>query len=322
MRIINAEQTRKLLPMAECIDAMDPAMCATSDGSIRIPPRVLFPLVDDSGFFATMPGSSLEALGAKVVSFLPDNPSRGRPAIGGFVTLFDHQTGSPLALVDGAVITDVRTAAASGLAVRQLARPDARTCGIFGSGGQADVHIEAMCAVRPIEEVVIWGRNLQKAEALAQRHSGRHGASVRATDDPAEAGACDLVCTGTLAREPILRGEWVQPGAHVSLVGAHNLNTREADSDLIAKAKVYVDSLESTRNEGGDVMIPIQEGVIDESHIMGEIGQLLLGDIPGRQSDEEITLYNSLGVVSQDLYAAAHVYRQAKEQNVGTVVEF
>jgi ornithine cyclodeaminase len=322
LRIINARQTRQLLPMSECIDAMEPAMLATSTGDMRIPPRLLFNLVDDSGFFAAMPGSSLEALGCKVVSFLPANPSKGLPAINGFVTLFDHASGNPLALIDGRVVTDVRTAAASGLAARHLARADASSCGILGTGAQADAHIDAMCAVRPVQEVVIWGRSLQKAQGLVVRHEGRQGIACRATSDPAEAGACDLVCTATISIEPVLEGAWLQPGAHVSLVGAHTLTSREADTETILKSLVYIDYLESTLNEGGDIMIPIQEGAIDVSHIVGEIGQLLNGEIAGRESEDEITLYNSLGVVSQDLFAALHVLAQAEIRDIGTVVDY
>jgi ornithine cyclodeaminase len=322
--ILNAEETAALLPMSECVDVMEEAMAATSSGSMLIPPRLIFNLIDNTGFFGAMPGSSSEMpfFGAKIVSFLPGNPAKGMPAVGGFVTLFDRETGEPRALVAGGVITDIRTAAASAMAARHLARADARSCGIFGTGGQAKVHIEAMCAVRPVEDVVIWGRDPAKAEALALKHAHLEGIVVRATDDPAEAGACDLVCTTTVAKEPILKGEWVQPGAHISLVGAHALGTREADTELVVKSKVYVDSLESTLNEGGDIMTPVQEGAIDESHIWGEIGQLLGGEIQGRNSDDEITLYNSLGVVSQDLYAARYVLQQAQAKGLGTEVAF
>lgn len=297
-------------------------MTATSAGAITIPPRLLFDLVDKRGFFAAMPGSSLQALGSKIVSFLPGNPAQGRPAIGGFVTLFDPESGQPLAIIDGRVVTDVRTAAASGMAARQLARKGATRCGILGAGGQADVHIDAMCAVREIDEVLIWARKPQQARALAERHELRHGIRCRATGDPAEAGACDLICTTTISIEPILKGAWVQPGAHVSLVGSHSLASREADTELILKSRVYVDYLESTLNEGGDIMIPIGEGAIDASHIVGEIGQVLTGEIAGRENDQEITLYNSLGIVSQDLYAALHVLKQAELSGIGTVVDF
>lgn len=322
LRILNAEQTSDLLPMSECIDVMEQAMAATSSGAITIPPRLLFDLIDERGFFAAMPGSSLQALGSKIVSFLPENPAKGRPAIGGFVTLFDPESGQPLAIIDGRVITDVRTAAASGMAARRLARKGASSCGILGAGGQADVHIDAMCAVREIDEVLIWARKPEQARALAERHELRHGIRCRATSDPAKAGACDLVCTATISIEPILKGEWVQPGAHISLVGSHSLTSRESDTELIIKSKVYVDYLESTLNEGGDIMIPVGEGAIDEGHIVGEIGQVLTGEIAGRENDREITLYNSLGIVSQDLYAALHVLKQAESRGIGAVVDF
>ena len=324
LRIINGEETAALLPMDECIDVMEAAMLATSADTMLIPPRLIFNLIDGSGFFGAMPGSSseLSSFGAKIVSYLPGNPARGRSAIGGFVTLFDREFGTPSAIIAGDVITDVRTAAASGMAARHLARSDAKSCGIFGTGGQAHAHIDAMCTVRSIDTVVIWGRNLARAEALAERHAHRKGVSVRATDDPEEAGSCDLVSTTTSSKVPVLRGAWVKPGAHVSLVGAHAVDTREADTNLIVKSMVYVDSLESTLNEGGDIIIPVQEGVIDESHIVGEIGQLLAGDIQGRENDNQITVYNSLGVVSQDLYAAQHVLAKAEREGLGIVVEF
>jgi len=324
MLIINAEQARTLLPMAECIDVMEPAMRAASSKSVLIPPRTLFQLQDDSGFFAVMPGASeaLQAYGAKVVSYHPGNARQGRPPIQGFVTLFDHHTGEPRAIIDGNVITNVRTAAASGLATRRLARPDARSCGIFGAGALAEVHIEAMCLVRPIERCVIWARNLARAQALAERCSAQYEVEFIATGEPQEAAACDVICTTTASPDPVVRGEWIRPGAHLNLVGAHKLSNREADTAAIVKSRVYVDLMESTRNEGGDIMIPIQEGAISEDHIIGEIGQLLAGLIAGRLHEQDITVYNSLGITSQDLYAALHVLNKALKSGTGTRVTF
>jgi ornithine cyclodeaminase/alanine dehydrogenase-like protein (mu-crystallin family) len=321
---LNAEETRRLLPMDQCIEVMKPAMIAASSGSMYIPPRTLFQLQDDSGFFAVMPGASKElgTYGAKVVSYHPANSASDLPAIQGFVAVFDHQTGQPRAIMDGGVITDIRTAAASGLATQLLARPDAGSCGIFGAGALADVHLQAMCTVRPVEECVIWARRREQAEALAEKHRARSSVAVRATDDPGEAGACDIVCTTTASPEPVLHGNWVKPGAHINLVGAHNISSRESDTNLIKKSTIYVDLLESTLNEGGDVMIPIREGAVNADHIIGEIGQLLTGDIHGRTNQRQITVYNSLGITSQDLYAARHVMEKALEQGAGTQVSF
>lgn len=322
--ILNAEETRRLLPMEQCIDVMEPAMIAASSGSMYIPPRTLFQLQDDSGFLAVMPGTSQElgSYGAKVVSYHPANSAKGLPAIQGFVAVFDHQTGKPRAIMDGGVITDIRTAAASGLATRLLARRESRSCGIFGAGALADVHLQAMDTVRPIEECIIWARRREQAEALAEKHGARSGVNARATDDPREAGACDIVCTTTASPVPVLHGDWVRRGTHVNLVGAHTINSREVDTNLIVKSKVYVDLLESAINEGGDVMIPVQEGAIDREHIVGEIGQVLMGEVQGRRNRQEITVYNSLGITSQDLFAASHVLQKALARGAGTEVRF
>lgn len=311
--LIDAARVRELMTMADCIDAMAEAMAAASSGRIATPPRIIMPLIDKTGYFGVMPGSSAEprVYGAKIVSLHPGNPARGLPAIQGFVALFDHDTGRPVALVDGAEITGMRTAAASGLATRLLARPDASTAGIFGTGVQAATHLEAMLAVRPIRSVLVWGRTRSKVEAFARAQAERHEVPVRAAAAE-EAAACDVVCTVTGAPEPVVRGAWVADGAHVNLVGAHSPTTREADTALVARARVYVDSMESTLNEGGDLLIPMREGAIGRDHIVGEIGQLVLGRIEGRRSPREVTLYNSLGVVGQDLVAAHLVYRRAR----------
>jgi alanine dehydrogenase len=197
-----------------------------------------------------------------------------------------------------------------------LARPDARSCGIFGTGVQAATHLEAMCAVRPVERIHVWGRNFDKAVAWAQQQAELTGRPVTPSQDPAEVASCDLVCTVTAAREPILEGAWVRPGTHVNLVGSHTLTTREADSALIARSKVYVDLMESVRNEAGDLMIPIQEGAIRLDQIRGEIGRVVNGELAGRTGFDEITLYKSLGIAAQDLYAAWHVYRRTQPQGV------
>lgn len=281
------------------------------------------PLADDSGSFGLMPGSLLEppVYGAKVLSLHPDNPSRGLPMIQGFVVLFDHSNGELKALIEGAEVTAIRTAAASGLATRELARRSSSTHGVFGTGVQAATHIDAIAAVRPIEKVLVWGRDYAKAQAFADQQAARTAADIIAVDDPEPAANCDVVSTATAAADPVLRGAWLQPGAHVNLVGAHTATTREADSDALARSSIYVDLLDSAMNEAGDVLIPIQEGRVSASDIVGEIGQLLLGDIKGRADDDQITLYKSVGVVAQDLFAAEYVLREAEARSKGLVVD-
>jgi ornithine cyclodeaminase len=239
----------------------------------------------------------------------------------GYVSLFEHDTGTPVALIEGSSVTAIRTAAASGLATRELARQDARTHGIFGTGVQAVTHIDAVSCVRDIGTVIVWGRDPGKTRHFAARQSERTGLEVTATDDPAEAARCDVVSTVTAATEPVLRGEWLQPGAHVNLVGAHTPGAREADTDAIRRSRVYVDLMESAMHEAGDLLMPIAAGAIDKSHILGEIGRVLDGTVTGRTGARDITLYKSLGIVAQDLFAGAHIYARALADGAGVEVD-
>ncbi len=323
MRIINRQEVERLLPMAECIDAMANAMRAASSAAVTMPLRLFSPLADGSGSLGVMPGSSLDPpfFGAKVISLRFDNPAKGLPAVQGYVSLFDHETGRPVALIEGASVTAIRTAAASGLATRELARQGARSHGIFGTGVQAVTHIDAIACVRDMQEVVVWGRDADKARRFAERQSERTKLDIRATGDPAEAAGCDVVSTVTAATEPVLEGEWLRPGAHVNLVGVHTPQARETDSRAILRSRVYVDLMESAMNEAGDLLIPIGEGSIDKAHILGEIGEVLAGGVPGRTDESDITLYKSLGIVAQDLFAAAHVYAKAVALGAGLEVD-
>ncbi len=323
IRVISAGQVQQLLPMAECVEVVEAAMVATSAATVSIPPRRFDPLIDGSGALGLMPGSSAElgTYGAKVISLHPANASLGLPTIQGFVALFDHSSGSPIALIEGASLTAMRTAAASGVATRLLARKEARSCGLLGTGVQAVSHIDAMLAVRPIERFTVWGRSIDKARAFATAQADRIGLPVNASADPAEAGGCDIVCTVTASAKPVLMGDWVANGSHINLVGSHSLATREADSALISRAALYVDSMTSCRDEGGDFMIPLSEGAISQEQILGEIGQLVTGRISGRSDCEQVTVYNSLGITSQDLFTARRVYDRAVASSTGAVVD-
>jgi ornithine cyclodeaminase len=310
IELIDAAAVRARLPMRRCIEAMASAMSAVSAGTVIAPPRLVMPLVDESGHLFVMPGSASEprVYGAKLISLHPGNPGAGRPAIQGFVALFDHESGAPVALIDGAEITALRTAAASALATQLLARPDARTLGILGTSVQAASHLEAIPLVREIAEVRVWGRSPQKSAQFVARHARADAAPLRAVASAQEAAACDVVCVVTGAHEPVIRGAWLNPGSHVNLVGAHTASTRESDSELIARSRVYVDSIDSAFSEAGDILIPLQQGAIARSHVIGEIGALLLEQISGRRDAREITVYKSLGLVAQDLVAAYAVY--------------
>ena len=323
MLIINRKEVERLLPMADCIDAMAEAMRAASNGAVSMPLRLFTPLADDSGSLGLMPGSTLDPpfFGAKVISLRFDNPAKGLPTVQGYVSLFDHGTGTPVALIEGSSVTAIRTAAASGLATRELARQGARTHGVFGTGVQAVTHIDAVSSVRNIDRVIVWGRDAGKTRRFAAEQSARTALEVTATEDPAEAAACDVVSTVTAATGPVLKGEWLQPGSHLNLVGVHTPDAREVDTATVRRSRVYVDLMESAMNEAGDLLIPIAEGTIDEAHILGEIGQVLAGAVPGRTGDSDITLYKSLGIVAQDLFAAARIYARALAAGAGVEVD-
>ena len=325
LRILTAGDVRALMPMADCIDVMRDAMVALAQGQVAMPPRVITPLADGRGLMATMPGSSRAPAvdGAKLVTLMPGNPAAGRAAVQGVVVLFDHATGAPMALLDGAEITALRTAAVSGLATRLLARPDARSHGILGTGVQARMHIDAIHAARPLlTEVRVWGRDHARTMAFAVQEATRTGRTVRAVPSAQAAAECDIVSTTTGAALPVLQGHWLHAGAHVNLVGAHRPAEREADTTTITRASVYVDLMESAMNEAGDLLLPIAEGAFAADRIVGELGQLAAGQIPGRTSAAQITLFKSLGVVAQDLFAAWAVLQRAVESDAGTVVNF
>jgi ornithine cyclodeaminase/alanine dehydrogenase-like protein (mu-crystallin family) len=322
--IIRAAEVRDLLPMTESIEVMDRAMRAFSAGEVNTPSRIIAPLNGGKGYFFLMPGEMQSPAfhGAKIIGLYPDNPAQGRPAVQGFVTLFDHTSGAPVALVDGAGITAIRTAAASALATRELSRKDATSHGIFGAGVQAASHLDSVSTIRDIEKVLVWGRDYDKARQFAQKHRQRTGMMISAVEDPAAAAACDIVSLVTNASKPVLRGEWLRAGAHLNLVGAHEPHDREADSEALVKSAIYVDTRQGALSEAGDILIPISEGKISEKDIIGEIGDVLLGNAPGRQDRQQITLYKSLGIVAQDLFAAEHVLSKARKAGKGTLVEF
>lgn len=322
--LIRAEEIRELLPMDDCIEAMDSAMRAFSAGEVSIPPRTIAPLADDRSFFILMPGEMLSPAmyGAKVVGLHPDNPARDRPAVQGFVVLFDSLTGSPAALIDGAEITALRTAAASALATRILAREEASSHGILGTGVQAASHLDAISCIRDIRTVRVWGRDPEKARHFAAEHAGRLDRDISAVDDPAEASACDIVSVVTNSPIPVLSGAWLHEGAHVNLVGAHEAGDREADTPAVTRSRVYVDSLKSALREAGDILIPISEDAITQDHIVDEIGNVLLGKAPGREDPRQITMYKSLGLFAQDLFASASLVEKAMKAGKGQLVEF
>ena len=325
LRIIDRDAVRQALPMAACIDQMALAMRAVSNGEVTMPSRQVIPLADGSGFLGLMPGSGREppAHGIKVLTICPRNAQSGRPVIQGMVAVFDPETGAPAAVIDAASVTAIRTAAVSGLATRLLAREDARTLALIGSGVQAESHLEAMCAVRPITHVRIWNRTRASAEAFCQRHDGRFGCRLEVADTAAAAVAgADIVCTVTAAAEPVVRNDWITPGTHLNLVGSHDAQHREVDEALIARAMLVVDHRGFAETQAGEIVAALAAGLVSTAHFRTELGDLVQQAGSPRLSGEQITLFKSLGLVAQDLYAADLVLRNAAAEGLGVSCPF
>lgn len=314
MRVIDYRTAAELLTMETCIPVMEEALADLSAGRAEMSLRQVVPL-EKPNLLGLMPGYLRKngVAGAKLISVFPHNHTSGRPSHQGAVALFDAEAGTLLAVVDGRAITAVRTAAVSAVATRALAREDSAVLAILGTGEQAASHLEAMLQVRPIRQVRVWSRTPGKARRFVEEQADTlQGVEAVVAGSVREAvEAADVICTVTASTEPVLRGEWVRAGTHINAVGACRAPDRELDSALVAAARLYVDRRESVRSEAGDYLIPLQEGVIPDTHIAGELGELLEGRIAGRTGSGEITLFKSLGLAIQDLAAAHYIYQQA-----------
>ena len=320
VRVLDAGAVRELLPMEACIDLMRNAFRAEAENRAIQPIRQALPLPDGKGALGMMPGitSNPDWLGIKVVSVFPGNFGTELGSHQGPVLLFDSSDGRLRAMIDGREITAIRTAAASAAATDVLARTDARSLAVFGYGEQAHSHVAAIRAVRPITEVLVWGRDLDKAS----RFAAALGPHARAVTSPREASGADVLCLTTAAREPYFEGEWLSPGQHVNVVGSSLPSTSEIDSRTLARARLFVDYEPSARALGGDIRRALESGAIPEDHIVGSIGQVLTGAVRGRESADEITLFKSLGMIAEDLIAADHVLREAEARGVGVLIDF
>jgi alanine dehydrogenase len=325
VRVISQDDVERLLPMPVCIDLVERALVETSKGRAVLPLRQAVWMPDRTGMIGLMPGWLGEpaSLGIKIVSIFPGNHGTPYDSHQGAVLLFDTKHGQTLAVIDASSITAIRTAAASGVATRALAKPDAGDLAILGSGVQAATHLEAMAAVRTLRRVRVWSRSRDNARRFADVVGPRHGFTVEvvATVREAVAGA-DLVCTTTAAREPVLAGEWLAPGAHINAVGACFASARELDSAAVARSRLVVDCRESAVNESGDFLLAKRDGAIGDDHIAGELGDVLLGRVAGRRTADEVTLFESLGIAVEDLAAAHHIYTRALDTGAGVAVPF
>jgi ornithine cyclodeaminase/alanine dehydrogenase-like protein (mu-crystallin family) len=264
----------------------------------------------------------IQSVGVKVIAAFPKNYGTEYDAHQGVVLLFDTDRGLLRAIVDGTAITAIRTAAVSAVATKLLAREDAADLAIIGAGTQARTHLEAMSLVRKIARVRVHSRSAENARRFAEREAERHGIAIQVTESARDAvRGADIICTVTTSATPVVEGAWVAPGAHINAVGAFAPTTRELDTETVVRSRLYVDRRESTLNEAGEFLIPRKEGLIDDDHIVGEIGEILVGKAKGRTSPDEITAFKSLGIAVEDLAAAHHVLKKALESDLGNWVE-
>jgi ornithine cyclodeaminase len=324
VRVVARDEVRQLLSMERCIELMADALAALSRGEVDNPLRTVMRVPRLGAALAMMPAglTSPAAIGLKVISVFPGNRGSGYESHQGFVLLFETEHGAPVALIDAGEITAIRTAAVSGLATRLLARDDADDLAILGSGTQARTHLEAMLLARPgIGRIRAWSPNAERLQAFAMEASRAHElpVEVAASAHDAVEGAT-IVCTVTASPTPILEGEWLTPGAHVNAVGASQPNARELDAEAVRRSRLFVDRRESALHECGDLLAAMEAGVVDEGHIVGELGDLLTGGAVGRRDASEITLFESLGLAVEDLAAAHEVWRLAAERGAGTSI--
>lgn len=312
MRFIDKEEVARRLSYEMCIPIVRDAMIAFSKGETKQLLRSIIPL-SDGRLFGVMPGAlgSHAIFGAKLISVFHGNFDLGVPSHQGLIVLFDPESGAPVCVVDAAEVTAIRTAAASAVATDVLARKDARRLALLGYGEQAGTHARAISKVRDLKSIVVWGRSVERANAFAERTQAELALPVVAAETVKEAvSEADIICTLTSAPEPILRGEWVRPGTHVNLVGSSHAGPAEVDNDLVIRSRFIADSREGVLQQGGEFLRAKAAGLIDDAHIVAEIGQVLMGDVEGRRSAEEITVYKSLGHIVQDLASAAALYSQ------------
>jgi len=324
--VLNSTDIKLLLPMRECIEVMSNALADLTRGEFLQPLRMVVRPPEARGVMAMMPAyrqGPRSAYGLKAICFFYGNAAFNKDAHQGCVLLSSGETGELLAIMNATAITAIRTAAVSGLATRLLSRKDAHDLAIVGSGGQARMHLRAFSEVRQIKRARVVSLNPDHPKQLADEMRDELPFPVEPmTSVEGALKDADLIVTATNAREPVIRRDWIADGAHVTGIGTYSPESREIDSATMAAARIFVDRRESALNEAGDFILPLKEGLLTNDSIVGEIGEVLLGQVSGRISNEEITLFKSLGLAIEDLACAEYLYQKATREGVGTWIPF
>ena len=325
IRVLNATAVRALLPIGRCTELMRQAMSLVATEQTIQPIRQALYHPDRRGLLSVMPGyiGDPEWLGIKITAVFPANFGTAFGSHQGFVHLFETKNGAPRAIMDGREITAIRTAAATAVATDALARRDTKTLAIFGYGEQAHTHLEAVTKVRSFERALVWGRDFGRATRFAAAESAHHDLEITAVATAEVAAvAADVLCTTTAAKEPFFEARWLRPGQHLNVVGSSIPTTSEIDIETVARARLFVDFKDSALALAGDFRRAKEAGVVGDDHLLGSIGDVLTGRVVGRTSDQDITLFKSLGMVAEDLVSADYLLREAERQGVGQLIEW
>lgn len=318
---LNAQDIASVLKMDDAIQAIENAFASLASGQVTMPQRVGIGLPQYNGGGAVMPayvGGDVDGLGVKVVTFFFDNPKQGLPTIQATMILLNPHTGAPLAIMDGAYLTALRTGAVSGVATKHLARANSSVVTVFGAGVQARQQLVAMCAVRPIRRAFVVDVVADVAEKFARELSTQLDIEItRTTDARAAVEQSDIIVAASSSREPIFASEWLKPGTHINGIGSHSPTTRELGTETVRRAKLVVDQTAACLAEAGDIILPIKEGAITEAHIHAQLGEVVMRAKPGRTDDSEITIFKSVGLAIQDVAAATLAYRRALDLGIG-----
>lgn len=328
MLILTKEDIKKVFTMKEAIEADKEALRIYSEGKSVVPLRVNINIPKEQGQSLFMPAyvEELDATGIKIVSVFPKNIELGKPSVPAKMILLDGKTGEVCAIMEGTYLTQLRTGAVQGAATDILAKKDAKIGVLFGTGGQAATQLEAMVCVRNLAEVRVFDINYERAKEFAetmQEQLAEYDTKIIAVDDGNEAVKdADIITAVTTSRRPVFDGTLVKKGAHVNGVGAYTPQMQELDEYIVKNAdKVFFDTKEGVLAEAGDFIIPMEKGIVSESDFNGELGQVILGHVSGRETDEEITLFKTVGVAVLDVVTAYKIYKKALENNVGKVIE-
>jgi ornithine cyclodeaminase len=319
MLIADSGLVERLLPMNEAIPAMREALAMLTAGGASMPLRTFIGLPHGAQF-GLMPSQldDLDAVGVKVTGIFPPRGDRECTSYRGAVLVFDTARGELTGVVDAVTVTAIRTAAVSGVATDLLARADAGDLALIGAGTQARAHLRAMASVRRLRRVRVFSVPTETAIEFAESESSASGFSIEVMDSAEEAVEnADIICTVTTSPDPVVLDAWVMDGTHVNAVGAYTPATRELDSGLVVRARLYADRRDSLLAEAGEFIIPRDEGLIGDDHVVGEIGEVLAGTAPARGSTDEVTVFKSLGLAVEDLAGAQRVVMKARELGVG-----